>query len=281
MKNILIIITIFLIGTLVYGQNLKFNIELEKETYLIQEQITLLIKIDNLTSATQMYNLNLFSKIFKVSIIDEFGNKFTNKILFGNVKLKNTLLAAGQSHYLYYELLPFSCTNNEQEQNYIYSLGNIKPGYYTIICEYNFKGKIGTISSNQLDFKVEFPKTTVHKNQYNKYVELVRNSKSLDYAQYDSKVNDIISLDPTSPYSILATKRQINKSNSLGNSSNSKKLMEKICLEHPNSFVSLAFILDHDDIRDKILKTEKIKTTKIKDYGDKIHSSKQKLKKVK
>lgn len=269
-----IITTVFL---LLFYQNLLFSqlsleIEIDKKEYLIHEPIILLVKIKNNSNKPEKFIFDLFTNR---GILNMEHNGITFECTnSGHDALKPILLEPKSYYYYTYHLISFmGCTNSNYENSPF--LEHLTEGVYKLFLEYYFSSSgfnnnsKNVVCSNTLEFNINKPKSSKHITQLNKYKELMIN-QGFKNKIFESNLNDIIKVDPKSPYSILSSYRAISIIKSSGNSNKYEKLMKEFCVNYPGSFISYYYIKSYPKVLDFVLLNANLRNSPIHEMGYKF-----------
>jgi len=288
MKAILfsVIFTLLTVIT-TFAQPLSINIKLDKEEYLTYEPIMLLIEIKNETNSPVTFhfdpNIDPFNLIvkYKGSRV-ECHNGGASESFFPTI-----ILNSRSSAFYYYNMLGLLCCSNSLPHEGM-SLEHLIAGDYTVELEYNF-GKIIInntkvnldLKSNKLKFKVKKPENTVYKTQIGKYISFMNVKNIHNYQNKElfiKKMNEIINLDNHSPYSLLAQYQLIMHDELYGKKSEAIKIKKNLCVNYPESFVSLAGIMYDKKLLSTIVNSQELKGKMIQKLSKKMEESHAKLK---
>lgn len=280
MKIINIIILFLAILTVSTKAQFSLELKLEKKDYLIYEPITLLVKVTNESEVRQGLVLDLYSNHSK--IILKYNSQTLKHKHVSGPSMNPRNLNPHETSYYTYSLISFLGVHNSTNDLSPF-LSHLKEGNYQIQIEYYLGENIRDtnleedkiIKSNIVDFNITSPSSKDLINQIEEYKKIMINYSNYDRKEFKSALDEVISLNNQSPYALLANESLIKKEWAACESTNYKKLIEKVCQKFPESYVSLEHIISYPDIREKILSIPELKGTSIQVIGENIKNMKK------
>jgi hypothetical protein len=264
------------------AQPLSIELKLEKEEYLVLEPIILIFEITNETDQPLTYTYTQYREKFNLKVKHN-GELLKNRGHYFTSDFEQTITLGSKSSYIYYySITPFYFSNSIQEKRVF--LDHLVEGDYTIELEYNFGKDVVEgddeliVKSNKLKFNVKQATDETEKTQLKKYVQLMTDYKKYDNAASEKKINDIIILDRFSAYSQLAQFRLITKYKAQIKISKYQNLMEKACIDNPNSYLSLLYALTDDAILNKMIISNELKGEMIQNFSKRVKELRNKAK---
>lgn len=198
MKRYLILFLFYQIFTTTQIKcQIKLDIEVDKDSYLVHEPITLLIKLTN-TDYNDLNIIGLRLNIgFELIVIDQNGNRindFLKETTFTKVDKKRVdYLKNGEFRYMTYPLLPFGYINHYEYSETGLSFGYLVPGQYSIQAKYQYSinSENKEALSNVLKLKVIEPRgeTRRYLNEYNDIISVY---KTTDFNLFEKYIKDLL-----------------------------------------------------------------------------------------